>query len=112
MSARTLQARAFWRGIVAEHEASGLPVRAFCRQRQVGEHSFYMWRRRLESEPTPPPAAAAPVRFALVEARGTSSAVPGTGVEVVLPTGERVRITPGTDAATVRLVLGILCKPR
>lgn len=112
MSARSTQARAFWRCIVAEHENSGLPVRAFCRQRQVGEHSFYMWRRRLESEPTPPPAAA-PVRFALVETRGTSSAAaPGTGVEVALPTGERVRITPGTDAATVRLVLGVLREPR
>lgn len=114
MSARSTEARAFWRRIVAEHEDSGLPVRAFCRQRQVGEHSFYLWRRRLESEPTPPPVmAAAPVRFALVETRGTcSAAAPGPGVEVSLPTGERVRITPGTDAATVRLVLGILREPR
>ena len=112
MSDRTARARTFWRRIVAEHADSDLPVRAFCRQRQVGEHSFYMWRRRLESEPTPAPAAA-PVRFALVETRGTSSAAaPGPGVEVAFPTGERVRITPGTDAATVRLVLGVLREPR
>lgn len=112
MSARSSQARAFWRRVVAEHEDSGLPVRAFCRQRQVGEHSFYMWRRRLESEPTPPPAAA-PVRFALVETRGTSSAAAsGPGVEVAFPTGERVRIAPGTDVAMVRVVLGILREPR
>lgn len=116
MSARSAKARAYWRRIVAEHEETGLTVRAFCRQRQVGEHSFYQWRRRLESEVSAPTAASAPVRFALVETRGqagtTAVAHGGGGVEVALTTGEVVRITPGTDAATVRWVLGILREPR
>jgi hypothetical protein len=33
-------------------------------------------------------------------------------VEVILASGERVRIVPGVDAATLRLVLNVLREPR
>ena len=51
------------------------------------------------------------MKFALVE---TSHAAPGAvaAVEVMLTTGERVRIAPGVDAATLRLVLSVLREPR
>ena len=35
-----------------------------------------------------------------------------TGVEVILGSGERLRIAPGTDAGTLRLVLSVLREPR
>ena len=38
---------AFWRSIVKEQAASGLGVRAFCRDRGLAEASFYHWRREL-----------------------------------------------------------------
>ena len=51
------------------------------------------------------------MKFALVE---TNRAAPTSvaEVEVILATGERLRITPGVEAATLRLVLTILREPR
>ena len=51
-----------------------------------------------------------PVKFALVETNRSAPAA--AGVEVILTTGELLRIVPGTDAATVRLALNILREPR
>jgi len=51
------------------------------------------------------------MKFALVE---TSRSAPTAGatVEVMLTTGERLRIVPGVEAATLRLVLSVLREPR
>ncbi len=91
----------YWRERVAEHERSGRPVRRFCREQGIGEHSFYMWRKRLREQQ--------PVRFALVEA-GPVQKKPETEqlLELVLPTGERLRIGAGVEATTLRTVLEAL----
>lgn len=78
-------------------------MRAFCRQHGTSEHSFYQWRKRL--------AAQLPVKFALVE-MDVSSPGKGLPIEVILASGERLRITPGFDAATLRAVLGVLRESR
>lgn len=92
----------YWRQMVAEHERSGLPVRSFCEQARVNEHSFYNWRARLRRQ-------AEPVRFALVEPEiRTKPGTTGSGVELTLATGEQLRIGAGADAATVRMVLAAL----
>ena len=44
---RDLQRERRWRELVARHASSGLSVRAFCRQEQLNESSFYAWRRTL-----------------------------------------------------------------
>ena len=78
-------------------------MRAFCQQHRTSEYSFYHWRKRLREQ--------LPMKFALVEThRTTPMAV--AAVEVMLTTGERVRITPGLDADTLRLVLNVLREPR
>ena len=93
----------FWRQLIAKQEQSGVSVRAFCQQHRTSEYSFYHWRKRLREE--------LPMKFTLVE---TSRSAPTAGatVEVMLTTGERVRIVPGVDAATLRLVLSVLSEPR
>jgi transposase-like protein len=93
----------FWRQLVAEQQQSGMSVRAICRQRGASEHSFYQWRKRL--------AARLPMKFALVET-DSGALRRAEPIEVVLGSGERVRITPGFDAATLRAVLGVLREPR
>lgn len=90
----------YWQRVVAEHESSGQTVRAFCRQAGVNEHAFYNWRKRLRDGP-------AQVRFALVET-GAPRPRPAGGIELTLATGERLKIEPGTDTATVRMVLAAL----
>jgi hypothetical protein len=91
-----------WRQLVAQQEQSGLSVRAFCEQHRTSEHNFYQWRKRL--------AARLPVKFALVQTNGSAPA--RAAVELTLSTGERLRIEPGVDAATLRVVLGVLREPR
>lgn len=84
---------------VAEQEASGSTVPAFCREKGVCAGSFYHWRRRLRT-------ADGPVRFALIEPKpAPDSAAP---LELVFARGERLRISRGVDAATLHLVMAAL----
>jgi transposase len=95
--------RAVWRELIAKQQQSGLSVRAFCQRHGTSEYSFYHWRKRLADE--------LPMKFALVET-GPRAPVPMAAVEGVLVSGERLRIVPGVDAATLRLVLSVLRGPR
>src|SRR6185369_10788149 len=103
MISKTKQAerREYWQGVIGEQQRSGKGIRAFCRERHVPEHCFYRWRVQLrKSAPT--------VRFALVERKGDG--VAGGGIEIVLATGDRLRIA--ADAATLGLVLRVLRESR
>jgi len=50
-STRIHRSESDWRKIIRQHTISGLSVRAFCKQHQVGDKSFYLWRKRLETAP-------------------------------------------------------------
>jgi hypothetical protein len=103
MSRTQEERRQLWCKLIEQQEQSGVSVRAFCQQHGTSEYSFYHWRKRL--------AARLPMKFALVEAnRAAPAAV--AGVEVMLASGERLRITPGFDVSTLRLVLSVLREPR
>ena len=78
-------------------------MRTFCKQHRTSEHSFYQWRKRLAQQ--------LPVKFALVETNPNRQAGAIT-VEVMLVGGERLRIAPGTEVATLRMVLAGLHEPR
>ena len=91
------QRRRYWSKLIAEQEASGQKARPFCRERGIGEYSFYKWRRRLRQADT--------VQFALLETAPAAVAIPDPALELVLRNGERLRIANGVDAATLRLVV-------
>jgi transposase-like protein len=88
-----------WSRLIAEHEASGQSLRAFCEERGIKQNSLYRWRKRLRDNQ--------PVRFALLEPK-EEIANGASGLEVILSGGERLRIGKGADAATLRLVLDAL----
>jgi hypothetical protein len=88
-----------WQELIRQQEQSKLSVSAFCRQHGFSDQSFYNWRKRL--------AAVEPVRFALVEAH-PSGADRFAPLELILASGERLRIAPGADATTLRTVLNVL----
>jgi transposase-like protein len=92
-----------WRQLVAKQQESGMSVRIFCEQHGTSEYSFYHWRKRLREQ--------LPMKFALIE---TSQSAPATVavLEVILTSGERLRIVPGIEAGTLRLVLSALREPR
>jgi transposase len=84
--------------MIAEQEASGISIRAFCKRNDVSDHSFYFWRRRLRQN--------RPVEFALLQTvAGKEAQAP---IELFLPSGERLLIASGVDAATLRIVLDAL----
>jgi hypothetical protein len=91
--------RQLWADRLARFPDSGLSVTAFCAREGVAPNSFYYWKRRLTAELAAPDAAPRflPVRLA-----------PAAAVEVALPGGAVVRLTPGCDLAFVRSLLAAL----
>jgi transposase-like protein len=96
MGKRENERRKYWQSIIAEQQASGKSVRVFCRERDLGEHSFYAWRQRLREEKKP-------VAFALV---GTEPSPQVVKFELTLASGEVLRIP--ADVASLRVVFEAL----
>jgi hypothetical protein len=90
-----------WAERIAAQQRSGISVKQFCKEQGVPEGSFYAWRKRLQKKE--------PVRFALVD-RGATRQESATeaALELVMATGERLRIGARVDAATLRTVLEVL----
>jgi transposase-like protein len=95
MGKEQTERRKYWERIVAEQETSGKSVRAFCRERDLGEHSFYWWRHHLRGEK--------PVSFALVE---TKPAARAAKFELALSSGEVLCIP--ADVESLRVVFEAL----
>jgi transposase-like protein len=76
-------------------------VKQFCKEHGLTQYSFYAWRKRLRQT--------GPVRFALVD-RGPAQqqSAAEANLELVFPTGERLRIGGGVDAGTLRTVVAAL----
>ena len=91
---------ACWRERIAEQERSGLPVQQFCKERGITEQPFYVWRKRLRKQE--------PARFALVETGAARQQAPKTGLELVLVSGERLRIGSEVDPSLLRRVVEAL----
>jgi Transposase len=91
-----------WTELIRQQGQSGLSVSVFCRDRGFSDQAFYYWRKRLSGRE--------PVRFALVAA-GAATTADHARLELLLASGDRLRIAPGTDAATLRTVLNILREP-
>jgi hypothetical protein len=78
-----------------------MSVKQFCKEQGLTEYSFYAWRKRLQEN--------GPVRFALVEKNARRQERTAESVlELVLATGEQLRIGPGVDITTLRTVLDVL----
>jgi hypothetical protein len=90
-----------WRERVAAQHRSGFSVKQFCEQEQIAEQSFYFWRKRLRER--------VPMRFALVETEAVRLQAPADpALELLLVSGERLRIGTGVDPTTLRSVLEAL----
>jgi hypothetical protein len=90
-----------WAERIATQQRSGISVKQFCKEHGLTEYSFYAWRKRLQES--------GPVRFALVEKSARrQERTAESALELVLATGERLRIGPGVDITTLRTVLDVL----
>ena len=102
-----------WRGIIRGAEASGLSLRAYCRQHEVDLSQFYYWRRVLQAEGRQGTPKASPGAFLLVQAAGRSGAPGQTAdqgpvLELLLGRGWRLRIPGGVDEALLATTLRLL----
>src|SRR3954466_13154063 len=115
----------FWRRLIKEWRRSGLSVREFCAAQGLSEANLYAWRRIL-AERDAQAVQFVPVRV-IPGATGagdhdTSSAVAHDAraaahgslarLELIVAGGQRLRIGPGFDEATLRRVLAILQEGR
>jgi hypothetical protein len=90
-----------WAERIAAQKRNGISVKQFCKEQGLTGGSFYAWRKRLQK--------GEPVRFALVDTVATrQEAATDAALELVMATGERLRIGVGVDAATLRTVLEVL----
>ena len=92
-----------WRRLIQLWKNSGLTVRAFCAHHHITQPSFYAWRRELQQRDA---TAFVPVQVETNDqlARVTSFAT----IEVVLASGQCIRVTPGFDPGTLRQLLAVL----
>src|SRR5437868_6079384 len=89
-----------WADRIATQQRTGVSVKQFCKEQGLTEYSFYAWRKRLQQT--------GPVRFALVDrSPRRQERAAEAALEPVLATGERLRISAGVDAATLRTVLDV-----
>ena len=86
---------------IAEQEHSGLSVKQCCKERGLTGYSFYAWRRRLQKRSRY--VSAFVEREAVRQASATEARL-----ELVLVSGERLRIGAGVDGTTLRMVLEVL----
>ena len=96
---RTREAnRQEWAERLSRFDSSGLSVLDFCRAEAIVPQSFYYWKRKLADPAAAPPAPDfLPVRLASAPT-----------VEIVLPGGATLRLSPGCDLAFVRSLIDAL----
>lgn len=85
-----------WRRIIEAQAASGKRAAVYCRERGIGEASFYAWKGRLRRWPRE-------VKFVELKTIGG-----GTGGMEVVVGGRRVVVRPGFDRNLLAEVIGVL----
>lgn len=91
--------RALWQQRIADQQASGLSIVAWCFQQDIAEHQFYYWRKRLAS-PVPPSTAP---QWLTVEPPSDTS------VGLTLQVGPAtITVTAGVDPALLATVVRVL----
>ena len=101
-------ARAAWVERLARFPSCGLSPAQFCAAEGVSLPSFYAWKRRLAAEALDLAAGQGPGQDPGPRLLPVRLQAPAAPVELVLPTGAVLRLTPGCDLAFLRLLLDAL----
>jgi transposase-like protein len=94
----------FWQKRLADFHASGLSIRGFCRAHGLHESAFYFWRRELARRQRRPAKRAASSKPMFMPIR----VVAGVPLEVVLRSGQVVRVAAGFEATHLQAVVAAL----
>jgi hypothetical protein len=94
----------FWQMALETFKSSGLSVRQFCKQEGLAEPSFYIWRKKLADDcQQDNQRKYEPSAFIEVAIPQNNSVV----IELLLISGNTLRIPHGVDAATLSTVLSV-----
>jgi hypothetical protein len=96
----------FWRMVVETWQTSELSIRQFCKKEGLSEPQFYQWRKKLVGCGTQLAIQDDPGQPAFIEV-----AIPknnDVAIELLLTSGNTLRIQPGTDIATLKDMLSAL----
>jgi len=117
-SKRSVEKEEFWRLVLAEHAASDLSVRAFCKREAISEASFYFWKRELVSRdaiPISQPKSPQLVPVRVVDPKPTpvvADPIPSDNavIEVSIPGGFTLRAAVATDTERVGAWIAAIIK--
>ena len=93
-----------WSERIAECRSSGKSVRAWCRENEISEKTYYYWQRRLYQQMV---SAAERVDFAEIPREAQTSRSTGVAAKVCLP-GATIEVYPGADTQTIQVILETL----
>lgn len=99
----------FWQMVLDTFKSSGLSIRQFCKQEGLSEPSFYAWRKRLtqvDESDADKEAVCQPDPFIQVSLPTEQHG----GLELVLSSGNTLRISSPADSQTLTTVLSALCE--
>jgi len=95
-----------WRAVIAEAEASGESIRAYCHKHGIRPGHYYYWRRQFRPGEEVP-ATTGNGRFVLVGTAGVTLESPAA-LGLVVERGWRLRIGAGVEERALRTVLSAL----
>jgi len=99
--------RQFWQMAIETWQASGMSVSKFCEAEGLSESSFYIWRKKLaqaDDAETGKQKKLNPPAFIEVAMPKNNSAA----LELVLSSGNTLRISSGADSTTLNDVISAL----
>jgi transposase len=109
---RSVEKERFWRGVVEGHVGSGLSIRDYCRQQNVSEPSFYVWRQRLQPDRSGKAVSVAN-RRRRSKKHGEAGFIPvaitagrQVGIEIETPAGIVIRLREYVSPETLQRVIG------
>ena len=93
-----------WAERIGECRSSGKSVRAWCREHEISEKTYYYWQRRLYQQMI---TTAETVSFAEIPSREQTGLCSGATAKISL-SGATVEIYPGADSQMIQTILQAL----
>ena len=93
-----------WAERIAECRSSGKSVRAWCRDKEISEKTYYYWQRRLYQQMV---STAEGVDFVEIPREVQTGQSPGAAVKVCL-SGATIEVYSGADTQMIQVILETL----
>lgn len=95
--------RQFWQMVIDACKESGLSIVAFCKKEGISEAAYYYWRKKLTDTDPQSNRKTSPAFIELTMPKNDPVAL-----ELVLSSGNTLRINPGADRQALSNVLSVL----